>query len=127
MQRLSSVISRSIAHTAKSLFGNDLSARSSAKCFFSVVSVGATVQKLPKLEIPGEFLKWGSIGSCRTSRFATGFTPLQPKPLDSIMDIERVKDRSPEEIASVWDDVMSPILYITLPTLLYLVSSCFVD
>lgn len=54
--------------------------------------------------IPGDIVKWGSLGFCRTSRFATGFAPLKHKPLDSIMDIERVKDRSFEEVASVWDD-----------------------
>lgn len=54
--------------------------------------------------LPGDFLKWGSLGSFRASSFATGFSPLKPKPLDSIIDIERVKDRSPEDIASAWDD-----------------------
>ncbi|KAF7803365.1 ATP synthase mitochondrial F1 complex assembly factor 1 [Senna tora] len=104
MQRLSSRISRTIAYTAKNLFGNHLPAHSSSKCFFSALSFGASVHRLPKVEIPDEFLKWGSLGFCRTSRFATGFAPLQPKPLDSIIDVERVKDRSPEEIASIWDD-----------------------
>lgn len=56
----------------------------------------------------GDFLKWGgSLGFCRTSSFATGFNPLQRKPLDSIIDIQRVQDRSPEEISDVWDDVIS--------------------
>lgn len=54
--------------------------------------------------IPGDFLKWGSLGFCRTSRFATGFTPLQPKPLDSIIDIERAKKLSPDDLISIWDD-----------------------
>ncbi|KAM7271303.1 hypothetical protein ACFE04_030517 [Oxalis oulophora] len=49
-------------------------------------------------------LKWGSLGSIRTSKFASGYTPLQPKPLDSIMEIERAKHKSPEELASIWDD-----------------------
>ncbi|GAB2296979.1 hypothetical protein Dimus_031083 [Dionaea muscipula] len=57
-----------------------------------------------KESIPSDFLKWGSLGFCRTSRFATGFTPLQPKPLDSIMDIERAKNKSPDELVSIWDD-----------------------
>ncbi|XP_022640816.1 uncharacterized protein LOC106771429 isoform X2 [Vigna radiata var. radiata] len=51
--------------------------------------------------------KWASIGFSRTSKFASGFNPLQPKPLDSIVDIQRLKDRYPEDIASIWDD---PIL-----------------
>lgn len=54
--------------------------------------------------IPGDFLKWGSVGFCRTSSFATGFAPLQHKPLGSIIDIQRVENRSPEDIADVWDD-----------------------
>uniref|UniRef100_A0A2P2JJS2 Uncharacterized protein LOC8259184 n=2 Tax=Rhizophora mucronata TaxID=61149 RepID=A0A2P2JJS2_RHIMU len=54
--------------------------------------------------IPGDLVKWGSLGFVRTSRFATGFSPLQRKPLDSIMDIERAKNKSPEELASIWDD-----------------------
>lgn len=53
---------------------------------------------------PSDFLRWGSIGFYRTSSFATGFTPLQPKPLNSIMDIERVKDRPADDVASIWDD-----------------------
>ncbi|KAL1327226.1 hypothetical protein AAHE18_13G286000 [Arachis hypogaea] len=55
-------------------------------------------------EIPGDIRKWGSVGFCRTSKFASGFTPLQPKPLDSIVDVERLKDRYPDDIASIWDD-----------------------
>lgn len=117
MQRLLSRISRNVAYATKAMFSNELPVSSSSKCFFSAVSVGASVQKLPKLDIPGDFLKWASLGYCRTSRFATGFTPLQHKPLDSIVDFERVKDRSPEEIASIWDDVMFHIRWIILPAL----------
>ncbi|MED6146022.1 hypothetical protein PIB30_030703 [Stylosanthes scabra] len=40
-----------------------------------------------------------------TSKFASGFTPLQPEPLDSIVDVQRLKDRYPDDIASIWDDV----------------------
>ncbi|KAL9271588.1 ATP synthase mitochondrial F1 complex assembly factor 1-like protein [Drosera capensis] len=54
--------------------------------------------------IPSNFVKWSSLGFCRTSRFATGFAPLQQKPLESILDIERAKTKSPEELASIWDD-----------------------
>ncbi|KAL0305676.1 UNVERIFIED_CONTAM: ATP synthase mitochondrial F1 complex assembly factor 1 [Sesamum radiatum] len=36
--------------------------------------------------------------------FATGFTPLQPKPLESILDLDRAKNKSPEELADIWDD-----------------------
>lgn len=64
------------------------------------------LQKQLEPNIPGHLLKWVSLGFVRTSRFATGFTPLEPKPLDSIMDIERAKNKSPEDLASIWDDVM---------------------
>ncbi|XP_041028008.1 ATP synthase mitochondrial F1 complex assembly factor 1-like [Juglans microcarpa x Juglans regia] len=74
------------------------------KHFFSALSLQENLQKLQKRALPGGFVKWGSLGFCRTSRFATRFTPFQPKPLDSIMDVERVKDRSPEDITSIWDD-----------------------
>ncbi|XP_027908718.1 uncharacterized protein LOC114168178 [Vigna unguiculata] len=70
---------------------------------FSAVPVAAAA-KLHKQEIPCDFQKWGSVGFCRTSKFASGFNPLQPKPLDSIVDVHRLKDRYPEDIASIWDD-----------------------
>ncbi|KAH9797209.1 ATP synthase mitochondrial f1 complex assembly factor 1 [Citrus sinensis] len=60
--------------------------------------------RLREKAIPCDFLKWSSLGLYRTSRFATGFTPLQPKPLDSIIDIERAKDKSAEDLATIWDD-----------------------
>ncbi|CAD6251160.1 unnamed protein product [Miscanthus lutarioriparius] len=37
-------------------------------------------------------------------RFASGFTPLKPKPLGSILDIERAKGLSPEHLVAAWDD-----------------------
>ncbi|KAL6125246.1 hypothetical protein ACLB2K_073305 [Fragaria x ananassa] len=64
-----------------------------------------TLIQIPQRQsLPGGFLKWGSVGSVRASSFASGFSPLKPKPLDSIIDIQRVKDCSPEDIASAWDD-----------------------
>ncbi len=74
---------------------------------FSTFSLQPNLQKLQERAIPGDFVRWGSLGFCRSLSFATGFSPLQHKPLDSIMEIQRVKDRSPEDIASAWDDVMS--------------------
>ncbi|KAK1321699.1 hypothetical protein QJS10_CPA03g00106 [Acorus calamus] len=56
-------------------------------------------------DIPHDFLRWVSRGSSRgLSRFASGFTPLKPKPLDSIIDVKRVMTRSPEDLVSIWDD-----------------------
>ncbi|XP_047332093.1 uncharacterized protein LOC124935718 [Impatiens glandulifera] len=57
-----------------------------------------------KNSLPGDLVRSDFIGFCRTSRFAAGFTPLQHKPLDSIIDIERSKNKSPEELAAIWDD-----------------------
>ncbi|XP_057250181.1 uncharacterized protein LOC104905527 isoform X2 [Beta vulgaris subsp. vulgaris] len=53
---------------------------------------------------PGDFLKWGLLGFVRTSKFASGFSPLEVKPLNSIMDVQRAQFKSPEDLASVWDD-----------------------
>jgi len=39
------------------------------------------------------------------SQFASGFTPLKPKPLGSIIDVERAKGLSPEHLVAAWDDV----------------------
>ncbi|XAR66533.1 hypothetical protein NMG60_11012804 [Bertholletia excelsa] len=61
--------------------------------------------KCQQHSIPGDFLKWGSLGFIRNSRFASGFTPLQPKTLDSIVDIERAKNLSPKDLAAIWDDI----------------------
>ncbi|XP_021766025.1 uncharacterized protein LOC110730532 isoform X1 [Chenopodium quinoa] len=53
---------------------------------------------------PGNFLKWGSLGFVRTSKFASGFSPFEVKPLNSIMDVERAKFKTPEDLATIWDD-----------------------
>ncbi|XP_047051925.1 uncharacterized protein LOC124657416 [Lolium rigidum] len=38
------------------------------------------------------------------SQFASGFTPLEPKTLGSILDVERAKGLSPEHLVAAWDD-----------------------
>nr|POF20727.1 hypothetical protein CFP56_73072 [Quercus suber] len=97
LQRLSSTrISKTLNHVS--------SAYVVPKHSFTALSSQPNLQKLQQRVIPGDFVRWGSLGFCRSSSFATGFSPLQHKPLDSIMDIQRVKDRSPEDIASAWDD-----------------------
>ncbi|KAL5575322.1 hypothetical protein UlMin_017021 [Ulmus minor] len=98
-------ISRIIALSIPTLNrASSTSATSFARKCFTTLSARPNLRNPQEKAIPGEFLKWGSIGFVRTSKFATGFTPLQPKPLESILDMERVKDRSPEDIASIWDD-----------------------
>ncbi|KAG9446111.1 hypothetical protein H6P81_012239 [Aristolochia fimbriata] len=78
------------------------------KSSFTSFSRRASLQQLSGKEqlqsLPSKFISWSSLGPCRGSRFATGFTPLQRKPLDSIIDLERAKFRSPEDLISVWDD-----------------------
>lgn len=96
-------VSRIVVSSASSLLAN-ASAAAAKHSFTATLSARQDLQHVAEKSIPGEFVKWGSLGFFRTSRFATGFTPLQPKPLDSIMDIERAKDRSAEDIASIWDD-----------------------
>ncbi|KAF3451394.1 hypothetical protein FNV43_RR07489 [Rhamnella rubrinervis] len=97
-------VSRIIALSAPTLLHHASSNCVVAKHCLTTLSVRSTIQNLQEKTIPGDFLKWGSLGFCRNSGFATGFSPLQLKPLDSIMDIDRAKDRSPEDLASIWDD-----------------------
>lgn len=86
------------------LFGN-------ASCPSNVPRQSFTTYSLQELHkfqkhsiIPGNLVTWGSLGFCRTSRFASGFTPLQKKPLNSIIDIERAKDLPAEDLIAIWDD-----------------------
>lgn len=101
MRRFSVRGSKSIISSAANLLSRDASSSIIPKHSFGTLQT--TVRKFKEV-VPGDLLKWGSLGFCRTSSFSTGFTPLQPKPLNSIMDYERSKDRSAEDIASIWDD-----------------------
>ncbi|KAL4563268.1 hypothetical protein LXL04_027308 [Taraxacum kok-saghyz] len=91
---------------------NRLSKRalSSIKCHSSFIRrqpfFTSSVQRSPGIQhsIPGNFLKQVSIGSHRFSSFASGFSPLKHKPLESIIDVERAKLQTPEDLASIWDD-----------------------
>ena len=70
-----------------------------------------SVQRAPGIihrhSVLGDFLKWVSLGSHGFSSFASGFSPLKHKPLGSIIDIERAKHQTPEDLAAIWDDVSS--------------------
>ncbi|KAL9232141.1 hypothetical protein vseg_007281 [Gypsophila vaccaria] len=70
---------------------------------FSGTSIKALSNSIQEAT-PGEFLKWGLLGSVRTSKFASGFSPLEAKPLSSIVDVQRAMTKSPEDLASIWDD-----------------------
>lgn len=105
MQRLATRVSR-IALSSVGSFRCSASCSLflSKQCFTSS-SLPMNFQKLNRHAIPGDILKWGSLGLCRNSSFATGFTPLKAKPLGSIIDIERGENQSPEDLAAIWDDV----------------------
>uniref|UniRef100_A0A8R7UF84 Uncharacterized protein n=1 Tax=Triticum urartu TaxID=4572 RepID=A0A8R7UF84_TRIUA len=51
---------------------------------------------------PAELARW--LPRRGYSRFASGFTPLEPKKLGSILDVERAKGLSPEHLVAAWDD-----------------------
>ncbi|PIN00630.1 Mitochondrial F1-ATPase assembly protein [Handroanthus impetiginosus] len=73
-------------------------------CFSTISAVQRKFENTQKIVVPSNVLKWGLLGFCRTMSFASGFTPLRQKPLESIMDVERAKTKSPEELADIWDD-----------------------
>ncbi|KAL5774354.1 hypothetical protein ACOSP7_011911 [Xanthoceras sorbifolium] len=95
MQRVSPGIARTIVSSLT---------KTSRGHTFTTFAANPSFQKQLQQTIPCDFLKWASLGFYRTSRFATGFTPLQQKPLDSIMDTDRAKDKSPEDLVLIWDD-----------------------
>lgn len=64
---------------------------------------GAYMEKQVR-DLPGDARKWSSVGFTRGSKFATGFSPLAPKSLESIIDVERVKAASPEELSVLWNE-----------------------
>lgn len=94
-----------LSRTASSLVGNFYGGASfrTKKCF-TCSSRPVDCQTFRKHAIPGVFVKWGLLGSCRNSSFATGFTPLKAKSLGSIIDIGRAEHQSPEDLAAIWDD-----------------------
>lgn len=105
MQRLSSIFRRAVLSSFSILFTKSPSPCGfHSKPSFTTFSLRKNGGNLHPVAIPGNFLKWASLGSVRTSRFATGFAPLEPKPIDSIMDVERAKSKSTEELVSIWDD-----------------------
>ncbi|XP_022875543.1 uncharacterized protein LOC111393980 [Olea europaea var. sylvestris] len=105
MQRLGSKYCRRILSSVAALSGNGPSSfRISKQSYTTVSTLPRNFNNVQKPTNPGESLKWGSLGFCRTSSFATGFTPLQRKPLETIIDIERAKNKSIEELADIWDD-----------------------
>ncbi|VAI48816.1 unnamed protein product [Triticum turgidum subsp. durum] len=86
---------------------------------------GCPVPRAPHLPAeaaaaPAELARW--LPRRGYSRFASGFTPLEPKKLGSILDVERAKGLSPEHLVAAWDDVSAlPLLpYILFSSVLAL-------
>ncbi|KAL1209919.1 hypothetical protein V5N11_020485 [Cardamine amara subsp. amara] len=95
---------RRILNSISSLATEKLISSSSSSSYFSrlqsrqIFTSSSQRNAASKLSeaLPGNHIKWSSLGSVRNSRFASGFTPLQPKLFDSIMDLESAKTKSPE-------------------------------
>ncbi|KAL7591836.1 uncharacterized protein LOC111892055 [Lactuca sativa] len=79
-------------------------ALSSAECRSSFFTISVGRESGIKHSIPGDFHKGVSIPTHSFSSFASGFTPLKHKPLESLIDVERAKLQTPEDLASIWDD-----------------------
>ncbi|XP_027105439.1 uncharacterized protein [Coffea arabica] len=104
MQRLARRAPRRTLLCAVGVIQDNVSHCLVAKRSYSAASLPKHIEKLRKPAIPSDFLKWSGLGSYRTSKFASGFSPLQPKPLESIIDIKRSNSKTPEELADIWDD-----------------------
>lgn len=121
MHHLVSKVSRRVFYSVGALCHNASCSSMVIKHYFSTIpALQRKFGNTQKISVPSNFLKWGSLGFCKKLSFATGFTPLQPKPLETIIDVERAKNKSPEELADIWDDVwfFKPMLLLFQPTLL---------
>ncbi|KAH1033453.1 hypothetical protein J1N35_045627 [Gossypium stocksii] len=85
MQRLASriTVTAKVSSSLRTIILKETPSSSSSwlsiRCFFAFFSQQC-VKNPEKEAIPGDLLKWGSLSFCRTSRFASGFKPLKPKP-----------------------------------------------
>ncbi|XP_010315664.1 uncharacterized protein [Solanum lycopersicum] len=104
MHHLSSSVSKRILSSAMAFYRNRSSFSVVSRQAYRSSTLQQIVDKSPRHAIPSDFLKWRSLGCIRTSKFASGFSPLKQKPLDSIIDMERAKQKSAEELADIWDD-----------------------
>lgn len=107
MKHLVTKVLRRAFFCVAALYRNALCSSMATKHTFSTIP--ALQRKFenisPKIACPSNYIKWGSLGFCRTLSFANGFLPLKAKPLEEIIDIQRAKNKSPEELADIWDDV----------------------
>lgn len=106
MKHLVTKVSRRAFFSVAALYRNALCSSMVTKHTFSTIpAVQRKFENIsPKIACPSNYIKWGSLGFCRTLSFANGFTPLKAKPLEEIIDIQRAKNKSPEELADIWDD-----------------------
>ncbi|KAH6761730.1 ATP synthase F1 complex assembly factor [Perilla frutescens var. hirtella] len=96
---------RRVLDSAGTLYRNASRSSVVTKHLFSTIpTLQRKFESVQKNPFPSSLLQWGSLGFCRNLSFATGFTPLKVKPLETIMDVERAKKKSPEELADIWDD-----------------------
>ncbi|PWA79932.1 ATP11 [Artemisia annua] len=101
MLRVASKLSRRVLSSVESRSGTYHLSFRGERSFFT-----SSVQRAPRTTncITSDFLKWASLGSHGFSSFASGFSPLKHKPLESLIDVERAKLQTPEDLASIWDD-----------------------
>ncbi|KAL3617061.1 hypothetical protein CASFOL_039455 [Castilleja foliolosa] len=105
MRHLVSKVSKRAFSSVKSICHSDSCSSTVMKHnFSSISSLQIKSENTQKFAVHSNLSKRGSFGFCRTFSFASGFTPLQQKPLDSIMDVDRAKTKSPEELVDIWDD-----------------------
>lgn len=102
MYRFVNRVSRVVTSSVGSFSGSSICSSSRTKRCFTCFTRPMDIQKFS--DARGDLMKWGSLGSCRKSSFASGFTPLKAKPLGSIIDIRRAELQSPEDLAEIWDD-----------------------
>ncbi|XP_057764339.1 uncharacterized protein LOC130985398 [Salvia miltiorrhiza] len=105
MHHLVSKASRRVLYSVGALYRNASCSSMATKHYFGVVpTLRMNFESTQKVPVTKKFLKWGSLEFCRNLSFATGFAPLKAKPLETIIDVERAKKKSPEELADIWDD-----------------------
>lgn len=97
---------RVLSSVGRTLYHNASCSSIVTKRYFSMIpTLQRKFDNMQKIPVHSNLLKWGSLGFCKNLSFATGFAPLKEKPLETIIDVERAKAKSPDELADIWDDV----------------------
>lgn len=96
---------RVLSSVGRTLYHNASCSSMVTKRYFSMIpTLQRKFDNMQKIPVHSNLLKWGSLGFCKNLSFATGFAPLKEKPLETIIDVERAKTKSPDELADIWDD-----------------------